>query len=999
MNERTIEPMGSTAPATLEPADGRSGSPDPGPRAIRSRLFYKYVSLVVAVVLAALLANGVMEVWGTYRDHKASLIRIQREQAEAAAGKIGQFIAEIESQLGWTIQLPWSSGTFEQRRFDAQRLLRQVPAITELAQIDASGKEQLRVSRLAMDVIGSGLDVSTEAKFVDALAHKVYYGPVYFRRGSEPYMTLALAGTRRNAGVSVAEVNLKFIWDVVSRIKVGQKGRAYVVGSQGRLIAHPDISLVLRQTDMSHLAQVQAARAAVPQSRDEQVQEAVDLRGRRVLTSHASVAPLGWQVFVELPIAEAYAPLYAAIRRTLLILLGTLCLALLAGMVIARRMVVPIRALRAGAARIGAGDLSQRISIRTGDELEALADQFNDMAGRLEESHRDLEKKVEMRTRDLSEALEQQTATSDILRVISSSPTDVQPVFDMIAQSAARLCDAQFCHVFRFDGELLHFVAYHGLDSATAEVVRGPWPMAPDRGSAAGRSVLSGTVVHIPDVHVDADYALGEIAKIETYRSVVAVPMLRDGAPIGAIAVVRSHAGPFPERQIEILKTFADQAVIAIENVRLFEAVQARTRELVRSVEELRALGEVSQAVSSTLDLESVLATIVSRAVELSGSYSGIIYEFDDAGQTFRARATHRISQEHLEALQAAPIRLGEGAVGRAGLSRTPVAVADIEAQRDQVAPQVREVVAGEGLRALLAIPLVREGRVLGGLVILREEPGAFSNEVVGTLRTFAAQSVLAIQNARLFREIEEKGQQLEVASTHKSQFLANMSHELRTPLNAILGYTELVLDNIYGEAPENIRGVLERVQANGRHLLGLINDVLDLSKIEAGQLTLSIADYSLSEVVHGVHSAVESLVSDKQLAFKMELQAKLPIGRGDERRISQVLLNLVGNAIKFTDSGEVAIKASAADGSFQVAVCDTGPGISAADQNRIFEEFQQADSSSTRKKSGSGLGLTISKRIVEMHGGRIWVESEVGRGSTFTFTLPVIAEQQIRQT
>ena len=329
---------------------------------------------------------------------KTRLIQIQHEQAKSAAAKIGQFIKEIESQVGWTTQLLWSAGTIEQRRFDALRLLRQVPAITELAQVDASGKEQLRVSRLAMDVVGSGLDLSKEPKFTEAVKNKVYYGPVYFRRESEPYMTLSLAGTRRDAGVSIAEVNLKLIWDVVSKIKVGERGHAYVVDAQGRLIAHPDISLVLRNTDMTRLAQVQAARHSETGAAADDIETATDIQGRRVLTAFAPVAPLGWTVFVELPVDEAYQPLITSIQRTALVLFGALFLAALAGIFLARRMVVPIQALRAGAARIGGGDLAQRISVKSGDELEALADQFNDMAGRLQESYADLEKKVEVRT-------------------------------------------------------------------------------------------------------------------------------------------------------------------------------------------------------------------------------------------------------------------------------------------------------------------------------------------------------------------------------------------------------------------------------------------------------------------------------------------------------------------------------------------------------------------------------------------------------------------------
>jgi signal transduction histidine kinase len=314
---------------------------------------------------------------------------------------------------------------------------------------------------------------------------------------------------------------------------------------------------------------------------------------------------------------------------------------------------------------------------------------------------------------------------------------------------------------------------------------------------------------------------------------------------------------------------------------------------------------------------------------------------------------------------------------------------------RDEPPSDLNEITLRAGYRARLVARLSHGQDVVGLLVVRRKAPGAFPLNIIDLIKNFAAQSALAIQNARLFHEIEDKGRQLELASKHKSQFLANMSHELRTPLNAILGYTELILDSIYGEPTEKMRMVLERLQANGKHLLGLINDVLDLSKIEAGQLTLSLEDYSMKDVVHGVVSAVEPLAAEKRLAFKAEVAPDLPTGRGDGRRLSQVLLNLVGNAIKFTDKGEVAIRASATNGAFTVAVCDTGPGISVSDKAKIFEEFQQADSSITRQKGGTGLGLSIAKRIIEMHGGRIWVESEPGKGSKFYFIVPVRVEGQ----
>ena len=431
----SLHPDTSGRTLAAPPAAGAAPVAGSAGTRIRSRLFTKYVALFVAVVGVALLSNGVFEVFFYYREHKAALIQIQHEQAEAAAAKIGQFIKEIESQVGWTTQLPWSAGTIEQRRFDALRLLRQVPAITELAQVDASGKEQLRVSRLAMDVVGCGLDLSKEPKFTEAVANKVYYGPVYFRRESEPYMTLSLAGTRRDAGVSIAEVNLKLIWDVVSQIKVGEHGDAYVVDPQGRLIAHPDISLVLRNTDMTKLACRcrRRRREALPATRNAAGRQQHPGPGGAdgVCAGRAAgldgVRRTAGGGGLRLALSGLAAP---GARAG-----GGVVFAVLAGVFLARRMVGPIQALRAGAERIGGGDLAQRISIKTGDELEGLANQFNDMGGRLQESYADLEKKVEQRTAELSELLEQQTATAEILSSISGSLTDTKPVFDAIVRN------------------------------------------------------------------------------------------------------------------------------------------------------------------------------------------------------------------------------------------------------------------------------------------------------------------------------------------------------------------------------------------------------------------------------------------------------------------------------------------------------------------------------------------------------------------------------------
>jgi signal transduction histidine kinase len=370
---------------------------------------------------------------------------------------------------------------------------------------------------------------------------------------------------------------------------------------------------------------------------------------------------------------------------------------------------------------------------------------------------------------------------------------------------------------------------------------------------------------------------------------------------------------------------------------------------------------------------------------------------FDEASSEFQLRATYGMSQELIASLRQQHIGLSEE-IAQATKLRTPVEVADLrnEPSMTQQGVPVQQIVLEAGYRARVIVPLLGADRVVGALVVRRKAPGELSKRTVDLLQTFAAQSVLAIQNARLFSEIQIKGHQLEVASQHKSQFLANMSHELRTPLNAILGYTELILDSIYGDMPQQAHEVLERVQSNGKHLLGLINDVLDLSKIEAGQLTLSLDDYSIKDVVHNVFAVVEPLATEKNLALKIELPNDLPTAHGDERRLTQVLLNIVGNAIKFTDSGEVAIKAAARNGAYTLSVRDTGPGIDLGDQTKIFDEFQQADNSTTKTKGGTGLGLSIARRIVAMHGGRIWVESEVGAGSTFFLEVPIDVEQQV---
>jgi signal transduction histidine kinase len=490
--------------------------------------------------------------------------------------------------------------------------------------------------------------------------------------------------------------------------------------------------------------------------------------------------------------------------------------------------------------------------------------------------------------------------------------------------------------------------------------------------------------VHIHDILADPEITY---AGKEALRTILAVPILKGDDLLGVLVIYHLEVRPFTDKQIVLVETFADQAAIAIDNVRLLD-------ELRQSLQQQTATADVLKVISrSTFDLQTVLDTLVKSAHDLCDADVAAMHR--QQGAKYQAIATFGSAPEHKEfILSRIPFEAGRGTVlGRTLLERKPVQVLDVVADPDY---SLQEVQKKFGFRTVLGVPMLREGNPVGAIVLMRLTVRPFTERQVELAQTFADQAGIAIENVRLFDEIQDKSRQLEEASQHKSQFLANMSHELRTPLNAILGYTELMADGAYGEPSEKMFGILKRLEANGKHLLGLINDVLDLSKIEAGQLELELSDYCVQDIAQTVRSTLEPLAADKKLTFKLELAPDLPPGHGDGRRLTQVLINLVGNAIKFTDAGEVAIKAEANNGSFHVSVRDTGPGISAADQANLFQEFQQADNAITRKKGGTGLGLAISKRIVEMHGGRIWVESQPGQGSTFAFRLPVVVERQV---
>ena len=590
--------------------------------------------------------------------------------------------------------------------------------------------------------------------------------------------------------------------------------------------------------------------------------------------------------------------------------------------------------------------------------------------------------------RRLADANEQQAATSEILRVISESPRDVQPVFEAIATAALKLCGASLANVFRFDGELVHLAAVKNVnvDPRYFIAIHSVFPRPPGRDTGAGRAILTRSVVAIPDVMVDREYAIGPQTLLGGFRSVLAVPLMRDDEAIGAIAVCLPQPGEFPASQIGLLKTFAHQAVIAIENVRLFKEIEDRNRDLTESLDQQTATAEVLKVISrSTFDLQPVLETLIENATRLCQADMGFIFRRDNDG--YRLAVSYKTPPEIVEFIGNNPIALNRGGlVGRTVSECRAVQIHDALAD-----PEFNRYTAQKlaGYRTMLGVPMLREELPIGVIAMWRTQVRPFTQNQIDLVTTFADQAVIAIENVRLFHEIQDKSRQLQVASQHKSEFLANMSHELRTPLNAVIGFSEVLGERMLGELTDKQAEYVNDIHTSGAHLLSLINDILDLSKVEAGRMELDVCAFSVPMAIDNALTLIKERAGRHGIELASVIDPALGDIHADERKMKQILLNLLSNAVKFTpDGGRISVAANSIPGGVEISVADTGVGIAPEDCAAVFEEFRQVGQRSAAKAEGTGLGLALARKFVELHGGKIGVTSEVGKGSNFTFSL-----------
>jgi signal transduction histidine kinase/HAMP domain-containing protein len=974
----------------------------------RGRLVRNYFFIFVSLIAGGMIADALTDIYFRSHETREQIGLIQGEAANAALSKIAQYILTIEGQMkAATLSQQIAEGGFDPaHKFELMKLLYIAPAITEAAAIDGDGVPRIHISRFRTILPNEETDYSKSSAFLQARQGATFFGPVYFVRDSEPYLTMAVPIEQfpgSVVGVLQAEVNLSYIWELVREIEVGKAGYAYIVARSGDVIAHPNISLVLQRHKADHLEQVKAALRPAPNIQQPESIVAHGLNGEKVLSSYSYLPSLDWAVIVERPLAEAYEPLYASLRRTYSLLIVGLGIALLATVYVARRVVRPLEALRRGVDKIGEGDLNYHLEIKTGDDIEVLAEQFNKMVGEIKNSYQLLEDKVQQRTRELA-------ALFDVAATATQS-LDLAPILQEVAEKINDIFSLDSTRIYLLDHQQEKLLVRAASGYNPEGFIQGVFGR---RQGIVGRALETGEPIIFEDVQNDPRYTELSHSRGSRgigYRFFAAVPIKAKGKSLGVIACNGRLARQLSEEEIRLMSSMGDQIGPTIDNINLFEelrektiALEATNHELMESLEQQTEIANVLRVmVNSPTELGAVLAAIHNKALRLCDGDSGATFVFD--GEQFRLSVpTDNISPEALAYLRDLPIRPGpETPLRRTGLELRAVHTADIFADPRFSPP---EIYRREGICAIVAAPMLKENKLLGAIVLTRRKARPFSENQINLLTTFANQAAIALDNVHLFQALRDRTQELaryneEIRTANdrlkeldrlKSSFVSNVSHELRTPLTAIESLADNLLDGVTGPLTTKQSSYMTGIKESTERLERLINDLLDLSVIEAGKSGLRPRSFSIMSLLREVTDTLKPIAEEKQISLEIASTNGRSLAWADRDKVTQVLTNLIGNAVKFTPQlGKVTMTVSQAQHAWlRVSIADTGPGIPPEEATKIFDEFYQMSRPGREKSKGVGLGLAISKKLVEMHGGKITVESVVGRGSNFSFTLPV---------
>ncbi len=966
----------------------------------RSRLQRQYFIVFGLLLGGGLITSGLLDVYFRYHETREQIEALQREVASGAATRIAQFILTIESQLRSTAvgSALAEEGRWANYQFELEKLTAVAPSISEVIAIDVSGQPRLFVSRFRVDLGGNESNFSKAPGFLQAKQGANYFGPVYFLYDTEPYMDIVVPIERfagKVIGVLQAQVNLKLIWEVVRDLTVGDIGRTYIVTRSGHIIAHSNPGLVLQRRSALDLPQVKLAFRPSPVVPKPQTLMSHNLDGQRVLSSVAFLPSLDWAVIVEQPLSEAYSALYNSIFRTSALILVGLSVALAASIYVGRRVVRPLEILRSGVERIGAGDLNHHIEIRTGNEIEVLADEFNKMVGEIKNSYQSLEDKVRQRTNEL-------TALLDVTATATQS-LDFNEVLQRLAEKITEIFELDATRIYLFDHERqklhLRAVVGHGTERYRDTFLRGF--------GVVGRVSENGEPIIFDDLQTDHRYVgLTDDGTLKAlgFRFFAVLPIKARGITLGTISCNSKRARRLSTEEVRLITSLVHQIGPAIENLNLFEEVKEKTsqlentnRDLLESLAQRTAVaGTLRVMASSPSNLQAVFDTILADAARLTRATGGVIRLLDATGALqFVAHYSH--GGQSLAKLQNAPLPPDENS-------------ASTRAMREQRAVQINDI-RGEGpewrapfepgpWRTALAIPLLQDNDAIGVIVVFRDIVEPFTDQQVELLTTFADQAVVAIKNATLFHELQARTRELETANERltqidklKSGFISNVSHELRTPLTAIGSLVDNMLDGLTGTLNAKQAHYMSGIKDSTERLTRLIHDLLDLSVIESGKIELNMAQFSLPSLIREVAENLAPVAQEKFITMDLPMLTNGEhIAWADRDKITQILTNLISNAVKFTPlGGKVELKLEPVkDGRWlQVGVSDTGPGIPREETQLIFDEFYQISQPGQRKAKGVGLGLAICKKLVDMHGGHIRVESVVGNGSAFYFTVP----------